>query len=291
VKIEHYIVQFLYTSKKVTLQGIGTFTLDPSLSLPTENEKEKDIILPENTFQFTFNLKATEDPELVNYIVQHTGKMFPLASSDLDSYVTLAKEFLNIGKPLVIEGVGTIQKTQQGDYQFIAGHFITPKIDDIPKQLREKRDESISFETSFKVNNNKKNLQFLVVALLLLLIGFALFYLIKENTSEFQSESSEKNALADSMKLKSIDSANIANKNSKSKDSFSFKIILKKYPSSEEVKTVYDRLTSYGHKLIIIKLDSSNYELAIPFKTPLSDTLRAKDSLKEFFGGRPYVKF
>jgi hypothetical protein len=291
VKIEHYIVQFLYTSKKVTLQGIGTFTLDPSVSLPTENEKEKDIILPENAFQFTFNLKATEDPELVNYIVQHTGKMFPLASSDLDSYVTLAKEFLNIGKPLVIEGVGTIQKTQQGDYQFIAGHFITPKIDDIPKQLREKRDESISFETSFKVNNNKKNLQFLVVALLLLLIGFALFYLIKENTSEFQSESSEKNALADSMKLKSIDSANIANKNSKSKDSFSFKIILKKYPSAGDMKSAYDKLSSYGHKLIIIKLDSSNYELAIPFKTPLSDTLRAKDSLKEFFGGKPYVKF
>jgi hypothetical protein len=67
--------------------------------------------------------------------------------------------------------------------------------------------------------------------------------------------------------------------------------ILKKYPSEEKMKTVYDRLRSYGHKLIIIKLDSSNYELAIPFKTPLSDTLRAKDSLKEFFGGSPYVKF
>jgi hypothetical protein len=42
---------------------------------------------------------------------------------------------------------------------------------------------------------------------------------------------------------------------------------------------------------MIIKVDSSNYELAMPFKTPLSDTLRAKDSLKIFFGGAPYVKF
>jgi hypothetical protein len=148
VKIEQFVVQYLYTSKKVTLQGIGTITLDPSVLLPMSNEKEKDIVMPENAFQFTFNPKATEDTELVNHIVQHTGKMFPLASSDLDSYVTLAKQFLNIGKPLVIEGVGTIQKTQQGDYQFIAGHFITPKIDDFPKQLREKRDESISFESS-----------------------------------------------------------------------------------------------------------------------------------------------
>ncbi|NDE10863.1 MAG: hypothetical protein EBZ95_09895 [Chitinophagia bacterium] len=291
MKIEHYVVQFLYTSKKVTLQGIGTFTLDPSVILPTENEKEKDIVLPENAFQFSFNLKATEDTQLVNYIVQHTGKMFPLASSDLDSYITLAKQFLNIGKPLVIEGVGTIQKTQQGDYQFIPGHFITPKIDDIPKQLREKRDESISFETPLKENYSKRNLKFALAAVLLLLIGFAVFFLMNENVSDSQSVSSEKNAPSDSLRLKSMDSAKVANINSNGKDSFSFKIILKKYPSAGEMKAVYNRLTSYGHKLIIIKLDSSNYELAIPFKTPLSDTLRAKDSLKEFFGGSPYVKF
>ena len=108
---------------------------------------------------------------------------------------------------------------------------------------------------------------------------------MQENMSDSQSVSSEEIAIADSMKLKSIDSAKIANINSNSKDSFSFKIILKKYPSTEEMKKAYDKLSSFGHKLIIIKLDSSNYELAIPFKTPLSDTLRAKDSLKVFFGG------
>ncbi len=287
MKIEQFIVQFLYTSKKVTLQGIGTFTLDPSVLLPMPNDKEKDIVLPENAFQFTFNPKATEDTELVNHIVQHTGKMFPLASSDLDSYVTLAKQFLNIGKPLVIEGVGTIQKTQQGDYQFIAGHFITPKIDDFPKQLREKRDESISFESTNKVNNNKRNMQFTIIAILLLLVGFAIYYLMQNSNSDNQSIMTEKSALADSLKPKSVDTAKVAN----SKDSFTFKIIIKKYPSAEVAESIYNKLTSYGHQLMIIKVDSSNYELAMPFKTPLSDTLRAIDSLKIFFGGAPYVKF
>jgi hypothetical protein len=287
VKIEQFVVQFLYTSKKVTLQGIGTITLDPSVLLPMSNEKEKDIVMPENAFQFTFNPKATEDTELVNHIVQHTGKMFPLASSDLDSYVTLAKQFLNIGKPLVIEGVGTIQKTQQGDYQFIAGHFITPKIDDFPKQLREKRDESISFESSNKVNNSKRNMQYTIVAILLLLVGFAIYYLIQNSNSDNQPVTTEKSALADSLKPKSVDTAKVTN----SKDSFTFKIIIKKYPSAEVAESIYNKLTSYGHQLIIIKIDSANYELAMPFKTPLSDTLRAKDSLKIFFGGAPYVKF
>ena len=72
------IVHYLYTTKKVTLQGIGTITLDPSVPLPLGNEKEKDIIMPENAFQFKFNPKATEDTELVNYIVQHYFLVFQI---------------------------------------------------------------------------------------------------------------------------------------------------------------------------------------------------------------------
>lgn len=290
MKIEQIIVQYLYTSKKVTLQGIGTFTLDPSVLLPMGNEKEKDIEMPENAFQFTFNPKSTEDKGLVDCIVQNTGKMFPLASSDLESYVTLAKQFLNIGKPLVIEGVGTIQKTQQGDYQFIPGHFITPKIDDIPKQLREKRDESISFESQTKVNNSRRNIQFAAAGFVVILLGLAVYYLMREIISEPQTIKTESVMKVDSIKPTIIDTVTASSIITPKKDSFNFKIILKKYPSSAAVKTAYDRLTSYGHKLIIIQIDSVNYELAIPFKTPLLDTLRAKDSLREFFGGAPYVK-
>ena len=284
------IVHYLYTTKKVTLQGIGTITLDPSVPLPLGNEKEKDIIMPENAFQFKFNPKATEDSDLVKYIVQHTGKMFPLASSDLDSYVTLAKQFLNIGKPLVIEGVGTVQKMQQGDYQFIPGHFITPKIDDFPKQLREKRDESISFENYTKVNYSRRNIQFAAAAFVIILISLAIYYLMRENTTDTQIVTAEEKVIVDSIKPKLTDTVTVSSLAIANKDSFSFKIIIKKYPSAEAVKIVYNRLSSYGHKLIIFKLDSENYELAIPFKTPLSDTLRAKDSLREFFGGAPYVK-
>ena len=116
MKIEQLIVQYLYLNKQVTLQGIGTFRLDPAVVLPAGNEKEKDFIMPENAVQFEYNLKAGEDEGLVKYIVQHTRKILPLASSDMESYAMLAKQFLNIGKPLVIEGVGTVQKNQQGNY-------------------------------------------------------------------------------------------------------------------------------------------------------------------------------
>ncbi|MEO6720275.1 MAG: hypothetical protein ABIN67_07900, partial [Ferruginibacter sp.] len=167
MKIEQLIVQHLYTSKQVTLQGIGTFRLDPSVILPAENEKNKDFRIPDNAFKFEYNLRAEEDESLIKYIVQHTRKILPLASADLDSYVMLAKQFLNIGRPLVIEGVGTIQKSQAGEYQFIPGHFVSPKIDDIPKQPKEKKEEIISFETPQAESHSRRNLAIFVTLLVL----------------------------------------------------------------------------------------------------------------------------
>ena len=168
MKIEQLIVQYLYLNKQVTLQGIGTFRLDPSVILPAPNEKEKDFTMPENAVEFEYNLKAGEDEGLVKYIVQHTRKILPLASSDLESYSMLAKQFLNIGKPLVIEGVGTVQKSQQGNYQFIPGVFITPKISDIPKQEREERDETVSFETQPRVDHSRRNLMRFITAVVIM---------------------------------------------------------------------------------------------------------------------------
>jgi hypothetical protein len=295
VKIEQLFVQYLYIRKKVTLQGIGTFTLDPAVVLPAENDKEKDFVMPENAFQFEYNLKAGEDEGLVKYIVEHTSKILPLASADLDSYAMLAKQFLNIGKPLVIEGVGTVQKSQEGNYQFIPGHFITPKIDDYPKQLREKRDESVSFESEAKVNNSRRNLLIIIVGLAIVLSGLVLYYWLNNNKGiEPQSPAPETEKViapgTDTIVKITIDSNRSIAPPVIKTDSNNFKIVLKNYGDSIAAAKAFKRLSYYGHKLEVIKVDSVKWELAMPFKSPLSDTLRAKDSLRRFFGGNPYIK-
>ncbi len=295
MKIEQLFVQYLYISKKVTLQGIGTFTMDPAVVLTAENEKEKDFVMPENAFQFEYNLKAGEDEGLVKYIVEHTSKILPLASADLDSYAMLAKQFLNIGKPLVIEGVGTVQKSQEGNYQFIPGHFITPKIDDYPKQLREKRDESVSFESEAKVNNSRRNLLIIIVGLAIVLSGLGIYYWLNNNKGvEPQSPEPEAEKVitpnSDTTVKITIDSARSIAPPVIKTDSNSFKIVLKNYGDSIAAAKAFKRLSYYGHKLEVIKVDALKWELAMPFKSSLSDTLRAKDSLRRFFGGNPYIK-
>lgn len=301
MKIEQLIVQYLYANKQVALQGIGTIKLKPNIILPTEGDK--DYVMPADAFSFEYDLKTGEDEKLVDYIVQHTQKIKPLASSDLESYAVLAKQFLNLGKPLIIEGVGNIQKSQRGNYEFSPGLFITPKIDDIPKQVKEKREEPVSFESEAPANNGSRNLRIFFIAAGVILAGLVGYYfLVLKPDSTPSAETpivtetqvktdtiASATALADSLRKDSL--ARIVTTPVVKSDSTTFKIVLKEYTSEAAVQKAYHRLTSYGHKLIILKVDSARYKLMLPFYKPLSDTIRVRDSVKEFFGGTPYVQF
>lgn len=291
MKIEQLIVQHLYQQKEVTLQGIGSLSLNPSVALPGDNEK--DFVMPENAFSYEYNLKAIEDEALINYIVQQTRKIKPLATSDLESYCILAKQFLNIGKPLIIEGVGTIQKNQSGDYEFIQGQFITPKIEEAPKQIKEKLEEQVSFESEAKKDHSQRNVLIVFVLALFVLACLGVYYYLS-NKKEPEPVQQEQ-VFIDTIKTDTLvrlapDTVLLAKPVVPVKtDSNNFRIVIKEYPSEAAVNKAFAKLTDYGHKLEIIKADSSRYQLVMPFTTPVSDTLRARDSLRKFFGGKPYV--
>lgn len=295
MKIEQLLVQHLYNTKKVSLQGIGTLSLDPSVALPSEGDK--DFVMPANAIAFHYDLKTGEDSDLVNFIVEKTRKIKPLAMSDLESYSMLAKQFLNIGKPFVIDGVGTLQKNQAGSYEFIPGNFITPKIDDTPRQLKSKPEEIVSFESEPKINNNRRNLLIAAVLLAVIFAGLGIYHFFFNNQPSMQEEPTaiqteilpDTTAIIDTTKKITIDSSQIIAQAPVKTDSNNFRIVIKEYTSLEAATKAMDKLTSYGHKLEIITVDSARYRLAMPFTKDLSDTLRTKDSLKKFFGGNPYV--
>ena len=172
MKIEQLLVQHFYNNRAITLQGMGTFELSPDFVLPMENDK--DVVMPENVIKFIYNPKATEDESLIDFIVQQTRKIKPLASADLDSYLVLGKQFLNIGKPFKIEGVGILEKNMAGDLEFSQGHYTSSKMEAAPVTLREKSEEDISFAATRPrtENKGKKALLIIVSILLLALIGW-----------------------------------------------------------------------------------------------------------------------
>ena len=121
MKIPLLLVQYLYNNRKMSLPGLGIFTLDKSVVLPEENDRI--LLSMPNAVQFQNANIAAADKELITFICENTGKIRPLAISDLDSYLNLGTEMLNIGKPFHLEGIGTITKNKSGKFDFTPGEY------------------------------------------------------------------------------------------------------------------------------------------------------------------------
>jgi hypothetical protein len=305
MKLDQILAQHFYAQKKLTLQGIGVFTLDSDVILPAENEKE--VVLPKEAIQFVYNAKVEEDESLINFIVQQTRKIKPLASADLDSYLMLGRQFLNIGKPFKIEGIGTLEKNQRGDYAFVQGIYTHSKVDAQPTELREKLEEDISFASEGTAKQGgKKGLLITAAIVLFGLLGGTLWYFMnKNNTVETTSIATVQPTVTviDTTKKDTTNAVVIKNDSLKKDTTIptvttpvvtsgmgTFNIVIKEYTNYALALKSFNRLTSYGHKLVLKTTDSVNYKLLMPIFQPLSDTALARDSVKkQLFGGSPYI--
>lgn len=284
MKVEQLLVQHLYDCKEVTLQGIGTLTLSGDIIFP--DDKEKDIVIPSAAISFTYNPKAKEDDALINFIVQQTRKIKPLASADFDSYVVLGKQFLNIGKPFRIEGIGTLIKNQQGEYEFTPGNFITPKIEATPSLLKEKnKADEIFFGKEENKGTRKKWLLAIGGILLLGALGFSAWYLLtkKQNDKEDIKRSENPTVTSNDTLSKKTDTTGTTKPVAITNNGYTFKIMFDQTVNRAAAEKRMAALIARGHKVIMYTADSITYKLAEPFALPLSDTAYIKDSLNRFY--------
>ncbi len=303
MKLEQLIVQYLYNNKTVTLQDIGTFTLSPNVVIPADSEKETN--LPIGAIEFDYNNKAGKDEGLIDFIVQQSRKIKPLATSDLESYSLLSRQFLNIGKPMIIEGIGTLQKSQQDIYEFTQGHTINPKLENQPVTIREKAQDEISFSTPAREASSSKPAMMVLLVLIILGTAAAIYYFLvydKNQEVPVQTEAlvpvQDTSAVQIDSSMLKLDSATTATTTKRAMDGltdaagvpYSFAIVFKEYPTKVAADKGLARYASFGHKVLLSQKDSVTYKLSIPFTTPLADTARVRDSLQVFFGGKPYVE-
>lgn len=294
MKIEQLIVQFLYKNKKVTLQDIGVFYLSPDIIIPEDSDKE--TVLPENAIRFEYNTKAAQDEDLINYIVQQTRKIKPLATSDLESFTILGRQFMNIGKPLPIEGLGILQKNQSGGYEFIQGNSMNTRLEPQPTLLREKEKEAIVFTTPSRKPGNKNTIMAIVV-IAILIAGAGIFYYWLKVGKDKKTDSPVVIEMADTtvvpkdtVKQVVITAPDTTKLPVTNPDGYTFKVVIKEYNSKVAAEKALKRLSNYGHFLLMYPKDSSTYIIAMPFKKPAADSLRTRDSIKVLFGGKPYIE-
>ena len=197
LKLTHLIAQYLYKNKRLDLQGIGSFLLDKSIIIDEDSNKKHQEIGIEGV-SFESNAATKEDPELVSFISSYTGKIKALASADLNSHLELAKQFMNIGKPFLYEGIGSLTRIRSGEYSFTPGSALTEKLSE--QKIKETKqnsstEEPVSDYKSALYKQEKKSNWKKPVTFMLVIAGVALAiwggYTVYKRTSADNSNKTE----------------------------------------------------------------------------------------------------
>ena len=292
LKIPLLLVQYLYKNRRLALPGLGIFTLDKSIVLPEENDHAL-LSLP-NGVQFQNANIVAADKELITYICENTGKIKPLAISDLESYLNLGMEMLNIGKPFYLEGIGTITKNKAGNFDFSPGEYALIRGNQTQGSAdhsRKRRTESDQPGSALQASQNRNLLRGVAIIAALIIVGWG-GYLMYKKTSPSPSKNAEtnaevsappvadtvpKNIRKDSGKMVNADSAH---HNGTGRDSTDYKFVILATPNKEHALRRYRQLISFDLKAHFFQKDSSLFKVYFQFPALSKDTVRIKDSLK-----------
>jgi hypothetical protein len=292
LKIPQLLIQYLYKNRKMSLPGFGIFTLDKSVVLPEENDRTLSS-LP-NAVQFQNANIPTADKELITFICESTGKIKPLAIADLDSYLNLGSEMLNIGKPFYLEGIGTISKNKSGKFDFTPGEYSLIKDPTVSSDHHRKKtfhSDKASLNPP-SPSQSRTILKLAAVLVALIIVGWGGYVMYKktgvavDRPSDTQStqqvipvttdSSTAAQPARDTLKTvaASVPSANI------SSEPALYKWIILATEDKEHALKRYRQLISYDLKAFLYQKDSTYFKVYFQFPALANDTSRIKDSLK-----------
>lgn len=295
LKIPLLLVQYLYNNRKMSLPGLGIFTLDKSVVLPEEHDRS--LLSTPNAVQFQNANIPSADKDLISFICEHTGKIRPLAISDLDSYLHLGTEMLNIGKPFYLEGIGTITKNKNGKFDFSPGEYRVIKENtdahDMGKKASHSKDRNpVNLPSAVSGRNMVK---ILVFAGALAIVGVGGWFMYKKNIPAAVEQtpaaenpvqqppvatdsSASVNIKKDSANLHRTNPVNAPALNAQEPSNYKF-VILTTYNKPHALKR-YNQLLSFNLKIHLYQKDSSFFKVYFQFPAFAQDTTHIKDSLR-----------
>lgn len=276
MKIDTLIVLYLYKNRKISIQQIGSFSFDTNIPDPIPEQMK---VLPDNSIHFTHDEKTPADEGFIQFIMEQTKKIRPLATSDLESFSALNRQFLNIGKPLVISNLGTLIKTQNNEIAFTQGQSMPPK-PEAPKQMpgtKEQAAEPVEFSEK---NKPRKKSKWLLPLLLLLLVSVTLgllFFkiniwdLFKKETPPSEQAATPAQDTADTAKTLTVEPS----------DSCTFNVVLSSgMDSLTASKSLIRFQKNTDSTAMIIPADSaSTFQVIYTLHTLKTDSARLADSI------------
>ena len=285
MKLSPVLAQFLFTNKYLQLAGIGRFIIEDAF--PVEAEKSQK---GNEYYKIKFEQDQTlkEDKELISFVSVQTGKMKSLAASDLDSYLELIKQFLNIGKPFLFEGIGTLSKNRSGQYDFIPGQQLNEKLrNEAPKEYDQTSTTENSFtdyEEMFSPKKPKTSGGRKITIVLAILAGIALAVwggYVVNNRNKNKENKSEPIAITDTARNLKDSIRDIQ----PTINSGTYKYIIEK-AGKERALARFNYLKKWGIDIKMETTDSVTFKLFFTLASQPADTLRIRDSLGALYSSR-----
>ena len=290
LKLSALFAKYLYLKKELNLPGIGVFTLDPSVMIPEATDKNATDFVQQ--IKYVQKPVASADDDFINFIRTETGKIRPLAESDLDSFLTDGKILLNIGKPFHLDGIGSIIKTRTGVYEFTPGEPIHSK-ENFYNELKEeptRKKGPYSSEDSVKTVPMRSVFIVggIIAGLIFIIWGGYTLYNKKSTapvsagiTDTIASTPTKANTILDSVK-KLIDSS--AAKVAQSSAGGTYKFIIERTANKLRADKRYSQIKATQTDIKMESRDSTLFSLYFVLPASASDTTRIKDSLKNWYG-------
>lgn len=309
MKLAPLFAEYLFTNRQLDLPGIGSFRLDAQIPVDLEGIRSGKLVITEG-IHFEPRPTLRESPELVDFIAVSTGKIKALAAADLDSSLESARQFLNIGKPCLFEGIGTLTKLQNGRYEFQPGAPVIEKAR--PKAAREhtvsleEQPSSEGFKQIFYTARSRPNYRkTLFIFLLLSGVGLAIWggYMVyKRTTSKDTGLSSAPTetaaerlpepglAAAATDSIPKQDSSSI--KPSQPTPEGAFKFVVETADKARGLSR-FGKLRSFGLPVQMETRDSQTFRLFFLLPAIPADTSRILDSLRRLYtpaGNTAYIE-
>lgn len=304
MRFDVLLAQYLNQHKKLNLPGIGTFETDSSTVSWDESGKQRGA---GSGIVFRNIPVSKADDDLIAFISEQTGKMKPLAISDLESYLTLGKQFLYIGKPFYLEGIGTLQFAKAGNFEFTPGEFVTTKLEDPSAEKAEERKRPHEEEERLAAPARKGAGRAILVWIIVLFgLGLACWgayyyytnYMANSSTAANQAmmdtAASRSNAVESGLPdntpvTPAVDSPRPASpapvqESFYDKNSFK-KFVVESTTDKQRALNRYRKLKSFGNDIELQTTDSIRFNLFFVLPATNADTLRIKDSLNRWYYG------
>lgn len=301
LKLTHLLAQYLYKNKRLDLQGLGSFKLDSPVVIESDtNKQSKEISIEGITFENNTAIK--EDPALIEFISKYSGKIKALASADLDSHLELAKQFLNIGKPFLFEGIGSLTKIRSGEYSFTPGNVLTEKLTE--QKIKDNSQKSTIEEpvsdyqsTIYKKTGRSRWIKPIIFLSVIIGIGLAIWggYTVykktspKKNINTLTNEPKDKTILLEDSVINTKDTTNSQPITTAAIPAGSTKFILE-VSNKERAIERFNRLKTFNWDVNMETKDSVSYKLYLLIPATAADTSRILDSLTMLNGRKVYIE-